>query len=126
MYYILSLNDEFIGIALASPYALNIPNISISEVDGTIPDLNTNTWNSELGEFVERTDKVTKLKFLSRFTLQERIAIRASIDPVVVDIMSLMEAAEYVSLVDPNTIQGIQYLALVGLLTSIRVQEVLS
>lgn len=125
-YYVLTTNDTFLGVALSDPYPLNLPNISISEMDGTIPDLNVNTWDSGIGAFVESTDKITKLKFLNRFTMSERIAIRNSADPVVLDIMSLMDAAEYVSIHDPATIQGINYLAYVGLVSPARSQEILT
>lgn len=125
-YQVLTKDGAFVGVIINDAYSLNIQNVSISEMDGDIPDLNTNVWDDSIGEFVESTSKLTKLKFLNRFTMNERIAIRASTDPIVIDIMNLFDAAEYISTNDPNTVQGIGYLGVIGILTQARVAEILT
>ncbi len=126
MYYVITKDDNFVGIILSDAYQLGLQGVSISEMDGNIPDLNTNTWDNETGEFKESTSKLTKLRFLNRFTMAERIAIRASTDPIVIDIMNLFDAAEYITLTDINTQQGIGYLGVVGILSQARIAEILS
>lgn len=58
----------------------------------------------------------TQLAFLRRFTSEERIAIRASTDPLVQDFLSLLALAQDVRLDDPDTIAGVGYLEGLGLL----------
>ena len=126
MYYVITRDDNtFIGVTKHNPYTMNLPNVSIHEMDDPIPDLNQHVWNFQTGEFDRAGYIYTKRQFLSRFTLEERTAIRASADPVVIDIMNMLELAEYVSVIDPATQQSVGYLAMVGLITPQRVQEIL-
>ena len=71
---------------------------------------------------------LTPLQWLMRFTPAERIAIRAArvTDPVVEDIMDLLDKAQEVHPAEPATVQGVQYLVSVGLLTPARGAEVLA
>ena len=98
------------------------------------------TWqvapdNIELGDQYQNGEWVlaprpvlplTRLEFLRRFTSAERIAIRASTDPVVVDFLSLLDAAQEVRTDDADTVAGIGYLATTGLLAAERAAEILS
>lgn len=80
--------------------------------------------------FVFKTNngKLTKLEFLRKFTAQERIAIRAAAqtDPIIFDAMELLNLAEFVSLSDTDTINLVGYLAMVGIIATNRVSEILS
>jgi hypothetical protein len=69
---------------------------------------------------------ITKLAFLRRFTAEERIAIRASADPVIVDFMALLDLAEDVRVDDPDTTAAVSYLTVMGLLADGRADEILS
>lgn len=127
-YCVITKNDALYAIVLGNPYDLTLTEeYSIHEMpEDTYPDLNIVAWNNDIGEWQESTTKLTKLRFLNRFTMQERIAIRASTDPIVNDIMQLFDAAEYISTTDSNTIQGIGYLNAVGVLSNPRMAEVLT
>jgi hypothetical protein len=61
---------------------------------------------------------ITKLAFLRRFTSAQRIAITAAraTDPVIGDAMNLLDLADDVSTIDPETIQLVGYLQSQGLL----------
>lgn len=69
---------------------------------------------------------LTLLALLNRMTLAERAAIRASGDPVVGDLMFLLQAAKYVDLSRQQTVDGISYLEAEGLLAEGRAAEILS
>lgn len=70
--------------------------------------------------------RLTRLAYSLRFSLEERIAIRQSADPIVADIQHLLSLAEYVDVTDPVTVQGVEYLEAVGLLAEGRAQEILA
>jgi hypothetical protein len=65
----------------------------------------------------------SSLQFLLRFTDLERAAIYDSTDPVVRDWLQLAASAQEVFADDPITVQGLEYLRLIGLLTTQRIQE---
>lgn len=125
-YHVISRDGLLVGVTTENAYSFNLPNVSIHEFDGNIPDLNLRVWDAETEEFVGQDTTITKLRFLNRFTISERLAIRASTDPVVNDIMKLLEVAEFVDTSDPNTIGGVNYLASVALIAPSRVAEVLA
>jgi hypothetical protein len=126
MYYVITRDDSIVvGITKHNAYELNLPNVSIHEMEDPIPDLNQHVWNFQTGEFDRAGYIYTKRQFLAKFTLEERTAIRASTDPIVIDIMNMLELAEYVSVIDPTTQQGVGYLAMAGLIAPTRVQEIL-
>lgn len=68
-----------------------------------------------------------RLDFLRRFTMPERIAIRAAraTDPILHDFFSLLENADLVHSNDPDTLAGMGYLVQHGLLSAIRRGEIL-
>ena len=72
-----------------------------------------------------RETQLTKLQFLRRFTAPERIAIRASTNPVIVDFMSLLDLAQDVRLDDPDTVAGVNYLETLTLISKGRAADVL-
>lgn len=69
----------------------------------------------------------TAYEFLNRFTYAERAAYRqaAKTDDLVADFMGLAQAAQEIISDDPTTIQGMNYLVSVGLLTQQRKDEIL-
>lgn len=69
---------------------------------------------------------LTQLAFLRRFTAEERIACRASSDPVVQDFLHLLGLAQDVRLDDADTVAGVQYLESLGLLDAGRAAAVLA
>lgn len=56
--------------------------------------------------------QITKLAFLQRFNLDERMRIygAASADPVVADFLRMIELASFIDLAREDTIQGVGYL----------------
>lgn len=71
--------------------------------------------------------RLSRLEYQRRYTQGERIAIRASTDPIVVDMREMLAIAEYVDLNDPDVVGGNQYLEHVaGLIGAGRAAEVLA
>jgi hypothetical protein len=70
--------------------------------------------------------ELTQLDFLRRFSAQERISIRASDDPVVMDFLHLLSMAKWIRLDDADTLGGLAYLEHVGLLASGRAEAILA
>jgi hypothetical protein len=61
---------------------------------------------------------VTRLEFLRRFTSEQRIAIRASNDPLIIDGRELLDMATDVSADDPDTIRYVRYLQQQGFISA--------
>lgn len=124
MRYLVSINDIPNNIILAD--SQDIANHCASVAGGTARLL----ADDEVVEFpppppVPREMQLTKLQFLRLFTAPERIAIRASSDPVIVDFMQLLDLAQDVRLDDPDTVQGLHYLESDGLIAPGRAHEIL-
>lgn len=126
MYYVLTRNGSLFAVCLDSPYGYTLPDLNVHEMDGPIPDLNSYVWDADNDQFVLSTGVLTKLQFMNRFTTAERITVRSSTYPVVVDIMKMLDVAEYINTKDPLTVQAIGYLGAVGLLSASRVSEILA
>ena len=99
------------------------------EVNGfDLVDYDHTEWTPETpaDEPVSRT--LTKLEYLRRFTVEERVAIRAASEqnPVLADYLQLMELAQEINTGDPDTIAAVTMLEQVGLLAEGRAQEVLN
>lgn len=71
---------------------------------------------------------LTRLEFLSRFTVAERVAIRsaAKTDAIIEDFLAMLEAAQSVIPSHPDTVAGVGYLVQSGLLLPARAAEVLA
>lgn len=78
------------------------------------------------GPEIQKTELLTQLAFLRRFTAPERIAIRASTDPIIVDFLHLLTLAQDIELADPDTVAGVNYLEQQGLLSAGRAAEILA
>ena len=78
---------------------------------------------------VERASRVmTKLEYLRRFTVEERVAIRAAAEQnaVLADYLQLMELAQDINTGDPDTIAAVTMLEQAGLIAAGRAQEILN
>jgi len=87
-------------------------------------------WNASTLSFdpPPPVTQLSKVDFLKRFMAAERIAIRALTDPAVVDFLHLLDLADYVDLADPETQQGVSYVAATypSALTSARAAAILA
>lgn len=87
------------------------------------------TWDPVTKDFFPRNKAViTKLEFLLRFSVTERVAIRelAKTNPVVFDAMELLNIAEFVSLSDLTTSNLVMYLYSLGVYSYPRAVEILT
>lgn len=71
-------------------------------------------------------EPLSKSAFWRRFTAQERIAIRASTDPLVVDFLIMVDLDDTVDMTDPEMAAGLDYLTQVCLLAAGRAEEILA
>lgn len=72
------------------------------------------------------TATLSPITFLRRFTAPERVAIRSSQDPYVVDFLDLLNKATEIQNTDPDVEGGMAYLVSLGLLTQARADEILA
>lgn len=82
-------------------------------------------WDAELKGFYDAVT-ITPLQFQRRFTVEERIAIRASSDPLVIDWLELSKIAQGITLGDPDVIAGAAYLEQQGLIGPGRAAQILA
>ena len=71
---------------------------------------------------------ITKLEYLRRFTVEERVAIRAAAEQnaVLADYLQLMELAQDINTGDADTIAAVTMLEQAGLIAAGRAQEILN
>ncbi len=74
--------------------------------------------NFSKAPYVHVVVPVTRLEFLRRFTAEQRIAIRASTDPMIIDGRELLDMATDVSADDPDTILYVRYLEQQGFISA--------
>jgi hypothetical protein len=88
----------------------------------------TVSWSQELNGFVDIGPPalLSKLQFQRLFTQAERIAVRGSADPLIVDYRELGQLADGIDLTDPDVIAGVGYLEVSGLIGTGRAAEVLA
>jgi hypothetical protein len=75
---------------------------------------------------IETEKTISQVAFLKRFTLSERLDIRASVNPIVQDFIQLLNATPVIYYSDPDLDGGLTYLVSLGLLTSERKEEILA
>jgi len=83
----------------------------------------------EITRFEEpNRSRMTKLQFLQRFTFNELVAIETAAEtvPAVRVLQRQQDAAEYISVEDPTTISGVQFLVSINLLTTERAAAILT
>lgn len=78
-----------------------------------------------LSEPVE-SNALSTLEFLKRLTPQERIAIRASTNPMVNDFRYMLENAQSIRLDNDDTVNGTYYLETCGLIEIGRASQILT
>lgn len=108
---------------------INVPDGCVKEYrSGDLPP-DTSFWDTTVKDFVIHSAKkeLSKLDFLSRFTMQERIAIRelSKVDLVVDDFMRLLELSQFINIESPLVSQGIDYLIFKNILNNERKLEIL-
>ena len=107
------------------------PTVSSSEVAESSFEIQRNSVDQVWTVRNKTADELRKVwtayEFLNRFTYVERAAYRqaAKTDDLVADFMSLAQAAQEIISDDLTTIQGMNYLVSVGLLTQQRRDEIL-
>jgi len=74
--------------------------------------------NFSKAPYVHIFSPVTRLEFLRRFTPEQRIAIRASTDPVIIDGRELLDLAQDVLANDPDTVRYVRYLEQTGFISA--------
>lgn len=126
MFYHALLNDDQMAVAVTATTESVAPPGSLA-LDAYDPALIGQHWTGTAWEAGSPPPQpLTPLAFLRRFTAAERIAIRASTDPVVSDFLQLLYLAQEVRLDDPDTLAGVDYLEAIGLLAAGRAAAVLA
>ena len=69
---------------------------------------------------------ITKYAFRKRFTLNEKVALKTSTDPVIQVMQDDIDAAQEIDLNDLDLIAGLEYCVTQGILTEERKEEILS
>jgi len=107
----------------------SVSTTEVAETSFTINQTNVNqVWTIRNKTVDELRITWTAYQFLNRFTYAERAAYRvaAKTDDIVADFMGLAQAAQEILSDDPMTIQGMDYLVSIGVLTQQRRDEILS
>lgn len=124
--YALIKNDVVIGSQTSTNEISNSNLILVDE----LPEINS-IYNSESKTFsvpiveVGKIRKITKGAFRRRLTLDEKVAIQLSDDPIVNVLNEDLNASSFVDLDFDQFIQGLGYFASIGLLAAERVGELL-
>lgn len=112
---------------LASPETLAAAGRAIVEIaDASLPA--RWTWDASALLPVstpEVAGPLSKLDMMRRFTLDERVSIRQSADPVIIDFRELLAMAEEILIEDADTVAGVNYLETAGLIAAGRAAEIL-
>lgn len=71
--------------------------------------------------------RLSPLEYRQQFTFDEKAALytAAESDPIVRMLIDDVAAAEYIELTDPQTVQGLQYLASIGVIAPHRIDVIL-
>jgi hypothetical protein len=82
-----------------------------------------------MGRFLSQpveSNSISTLEFLKRMTPPERIAIRASTNPMVNDFRYMLENAQSINTDNADTVNGTYYLETCGLIAMGRAAEILN
>jgi hypothetical protein len=123
-YHILHIDGKLVGVTNQEPIS-DLYGVSVIYQEGFI-SLQHMIWDEETLQFVWKDRPViSKLEFMIRFTSNERVSIRASTDPIIVDYMRLLAIAESIDLLNPTLQSGVYYLAHTGYITWERADVIL-
>lgn len=86
-------------------------------------DADTKSWLT----YNDRRYNLTKKEYFLSFTADEYQAIQDAIptDPLLAQLWNTLQVVDYVNLEDPVTVNGMQYLVSIGLLTSDRYTDIM-
>lgn len=73
-----------------------------------------------------RAEAITKLSFIRRFSLSERIHMTSSDDPIIQDGLLMLQVAEDIDLNDEDTVSFVLYARDNGYITTERAEEILT
>ncbi|MGL1956292.1 MAG: hypothetical protein OCD00_03095 [Colwellia sp.] len=124
--YALIENNKVIGVQSSTNKVISPDLLLVDE----LPEINS-IYNSESKTFsvpiveVGKIRKITKGAFRRRLTLDEKVAIKLSDDPIVNVLNEDLNASSFVDLDFDQFIQGLGYFASLDLLTTERVGELL-
>lgn len=135
MYYIAynpTMGNVLVGIS--ESFFVNTPNdVVVQEIQGDFPDLSRKVWNPSLLQFEDNNNLrvITPTEFMRKFTLDERLAIRAlesSGDLVIKDALELIKGTkDGVNLDDSDVLKTLQYLAYVKqVIQPYRIEEIIT
>ena len=99
------------------------------EVNGfDLVDYDHTEWTPDAPIVAPVNHTLTKLEYLRRFTVEERVTIRAAAaqNPVLADYMQLMELAQEINTGDADTVAAVTMLEQAGLIAAGRAQEILN
>jgi hypothetical protein len=106
---------------------VNVPPQYVREWrEGDFP-CDISNWSTDTRDFMKTYRVISKLDFLTRFTMQERLTIRTfqDTDSIIDDFMKILEISQEIDLGNPLTKQGLMYLVSVGAIQLSRVDEIL-
>lgn len=99
------------------------------EVNGfDLVDYEHTEWIPDAQPVAPTSHTLTKLEYIRRFTVEERVAIRAAAEQnaVLADYLQLMELAQDINTGDADTIAAVTMLEQAGLIADGRAQEILN
>ena len=128
-----NLNNKVENVIVAKPnFTYSQPNIiSIPLPDSESCGIGWEYKINEIPRFInpqsQQVYSWTAYEFLLRFTAEERAAIResAKIDANTADFMQLAQAAQEIISNDPITLQGMNYIVSIGIISENRKNEIL-
>jgi hypothetical protein len=119
-------------IVTGNDFILNIPNIELIQLEeneacGPGWQYKPNEIPRFIQPYIELVNRWTAYEFLLRFTAEERAAIResAKTDPNTADFLQLAQAAQEIISNDPITLQGMNYIVSIGIISENRKNEIL-
>jgi hypothetical protein len=117
-------SGTFYGLSTFEPVGLS-EQYKIEAREGYLPR-DVSLWDPASRSFVKASITISRLQFLSRFTAQERIAIRqlAASDLVVDDFMKLLDISQDIDMSSEMVGNGLNYLLYKGILSAERVIEI--
>jgi hypothetical protein len=96
---------------------------------GDMPNLDRVAWNPSMLDFYHKPYyALTKLEFMNRLTMAERIGIRTleKVDPIAFDISEQLAIATEIRLDDPRVMGALGYFQSQGILAMGRINEILT